>query len=57
MAHYKSAYELGLDALDLDLCLDMENNQADYDGSRQPDSEPPEKEPAEKEPPDETTMP
>ncbi len=35
MAYYKSAYELGLDPLDLQLCLDTDMNQADYDGSRQ----------------------
>jgi hypothetical protein len=41
MNTYKSAYELGLDPLDLLLCLDTDMNQADYDGSRQlEDNEP-----------------
>ena len=39
MWRYKSAYELGLDALDLELCLDTDYNQADYDGSRGIDEE------------------
>jgi hypothetical protein len=34
-SHYKSAYELGLDPLDLQLCLDTDMNQSNYDGSRQ----------------------
>jgi hypothetical protein len=40
MNRYKSAYELGLDPLDLQLCLEMESNQHDYDGNRQNDDEP-----------------
>ena len=44
MARYKTAYELeGLDALDLQLCLDTDNNQPDYDGGRTIDDEPDEK--------------
>ena len=39
MPRYKTAYELGLDALDLKLCLEMEMEQADYDGSRQTHAE------------------
>ena len=37
MPHYKNAYELGLDGLDLELCLDTDSNQVDYDGSRRSD--------------------
>jgi hypothetical protein len=34
-----------LDALDLELCLDTDMNQPDYDGTRQTGDEPDEKEP------------
>jgi hypothetical protein len=37
MSRHKTAYELGLDALDLQLCLDTDDNQADYNGSRRTD--------------------
>jgi hypothetical protein len=36
---YKSAYELGLDALDLQLCHDTDYNQPNYVGSRSIDDE------------------
>ena len=40
MCRYKSAYDLGLlDPLDLQLCLDTDMNQADYDGSRRTDAD------------------
>ena len=39
MLNYKSAYELDLDEINLPLCLDMEYNQPNYDGDRQPDDE------------------
>jgi hypothetical protein len=37
MFPYKTAYELELDALDLQLCLDTDDNQHDYEGSRKTD--------------------
>jgi len=40
MQGYKTAYELYLDSVDLQLCLDTDYNQPDYDGSRQPSPEP-----------------
>lgn len=42
MNRYKSAYELDLDGLDLELCLDMDSNQPNYDGNRRSDTDQPE---------------